>query len=614
MSSARVLSPAPLPKSDPPSKRDAPVSEPPASGAVEPAPAARPMRGARIVCESLLAEGVDVMFGYPGGAILHVYDEIHKLDGRLRHVLVRHEQGAIHAAEGYARSTGKVGVCMVTSGPGATNVVTGLADALMDSVPVVVISGQVPTHLIGNDAFQEADVVGITRPCTKYNYLVRDVSELAIVIKEAFYIARSGRPGPVLIDIPKDVTAQEHPFVYPDRVELPSYKPTVRGHPMQVKKAVEMMRSTERSVLYIGGGVVASNASDEIFELAERLNLPVTPTLMGLGAFPPGHAQSLGMLGMHGTYAANLAMAEANLIVAIGARFDDRVTGRLDCFAKKAKFVHVDIDPTSVNKNVHVDVPIVGDARTVARQMLDALPGEPAPAREGWWAYLRDLQARFPLRFREKKDEIAPQRLMLEVARITGGEAICATDVGQHQMWAAQYYPAKHGRSWLTSGGLGTMGYGLPAAMGAALGNPSRQVLCITGDGSFQMCIQELATCVHEGLDVKIVIVNNNFLGMVRQWQELFYSRRYSEVGMKYFPDFVKIAEAYGATGLRAEKPEELRAVLERGFATPGVVIMDVIVSKEANVYPMMPAGAAHYEIVMEPEPDGSEPEPRDLA
>ncbi len=572
------------------------------------------MRGARIVCESLIAEGVDAMFGYPGGAILHVYDELHKLEGKIRHILVRHEQGAIHAAEGYARSTGKVGVCMVTSGPGATNVVTGLANALMDSTPVVVISGQVPTSLIGNDAFQEADIVGITRPCTKYNYLVRDVSELATVIKEAFYLARSGRPGPVLVDIPKDVTAAEFPFSYPEQVDLPSYKPTIKGHPKQVKRAVDMMLATERTVLYVGGGAVNANASEEVLELAQKLNLPVTPTLMGLGIFPSGHEQALGMLGMHGTYTANMAMAEAELIVSIGARFDDRVTGRLDKFAQKAKFVHVDIDPSSVNKNVKVDVPIVGDAKTVARQMIKALPKSfERPARPEWWAKLRDWQARFPLKYKDRSDVIVPQRLMAELADITQGRDICSTDVGQHQMWAAQYYPATDGRSWLTSGGLGTMGYGLPAAMGAAMGNPDRRVICITGDGSFQMCIQELATCVHENLDVKVVIMNNNFLGMVRQWQELFYSRRYSEVGMKYFPDFVKIADAYGATGLRAEKPEDLRAVLEQGLNTPGTVVMDVIVSKEANVYPMIPAGAAHYEIVLEPD-DEETHEPRELA
>ena len=591
-------------------------SKPPTSAKAIAGPAVgEVMRGARIVCESLLCEGVDTMFGYPGGAILHVYDELHQLSGRINHILVRHEQGAVHAAEGYAQSTGKVGVAMVTSGPGATNVVTGLQNAIMDSTPIVVISGQVPTALIGNDAFQEADIVGITRPCTKYNYLVKDVSELATVIKEAFYLARSGRPGPVLIDLPKDVTAAEYPFHYPDKLDLPSYKPTIKGHPKQVKRAVDMMINTEKSVLYVGGGAVNAGADAEVLELATRLNLPVTPTLMGLGSFPGGHEQCLGMLGMHGTYTANMAMAEAELIVSIGARFDDRVTGRLDKFAQKAKFVHVDIDPSSVNKNVKVDVPIVGDAKSVTQQMVDAIPRDLGPPeRKQWWAYLRDLQKRFPLSFKEKKDCIAPQRVMVELADITKGEDICATDVGQHQMWAAQYYPATHGHNWLTSGGLGTMGYGLPAAVGAAMGNPDRRVICVTGDGSFQMCIQELATCVHEGLNIKVLIMNNNFLGMVRQWQELFYSRRYSEVGMKYFPDFVKIAEAYGATGLRAERPEELREVMEKGLNTPGTVVMDITVSKEANVYPMIPAGAAHYEIVMEPDDEGEEPEPRELA
>lgn len=574
------------------------------------------MRGAKIVVESLLAEGVDTVFGFPGGAILHVYDELHAYQDRLRHVLVRHEQGAIHAAEGYARSTGRVGVCVVTSGPGATNVVTGLANALMDSTPVVVVSGQVPATLIGNDAFQEADIVGITRPCTKYNYLVRDVSEIASTLKEAFYLARSGRPGPVLVDLPKDITAAMAPFVYPDRVDLPSYKPTTRGHAVQVKKAVELLLGAERVVLYIGGGVVQADAIQEIAHLAERLNLPVAPTLMALGAFPAGHSQCLGMLGMHGTYTANMAMAEAEVILCVGARFDDRVTGRRDAFARKAKIIHVDIDPTSLNKSIRVDVPIVGDAKTVVRQLLDELPrgtGE-RPARAAWWATIRDWQRRFPLRYKRQADRIMPQLVMEEVARLTQGEDICATDVGQHQMWAAQYYPANHPRSWLTSGGLGTMGYGLPAAVGAAVGNPERRVLCVTGDGSIQMCIQELATCVHENLNVKIIIMNNNFLGMVRQWQELFYSRRYSAVGMQYFPDFVKIAEAYGAKGLRAEKPSELTAVLAEGLAAPGTVIMDIIVEKEANVYPMIPAGAAHYEMVLGPDHEGAEPEPREIA
>ena len=582
----------------------------------QPAPAspADPMRGARILLECLLEEGADTIFGYPGGAILHVYDELAKMRGRIRHVLVRHEQGAVHAAEGYARSSGRVGVAMVTSGPGATNTITGLANAYMDSTPIVVISGQVATHLIGNDAFQEADIVGITRPCTKYNYLVRDVHELAVIVKEAFYLARSGRPGPVLIDLPKDVSAQSCAFSYPSHVDLPSYRPSTRGHPLQVRRAVELMAKTEKAVLYVGGGVVASNGSAELLTLAERLNLPVTPTLMGLGCFPSGHELCLGMLGMHGTYAANMAMAKADLVVAIGARFDDRVTGKLEEFAKHATIVHVDIDPASVNKNVKVDVPIVGDAKSVLEQMLEVLPEGPAPVRDAWWNTLRAWQRDFPLSYRDEPGVIKPQALMRALAAITRGEAICATDVGQHQMWAAQYYPVRHGRSWLTSGGLGTMGYGLPAAMGAAFANPHRTVLLVTGDGSFQMTLQELATCVAENLDVKVVVMNNGCLGMVRQWQELFYSRRYSEVGMKFFPDFVKLAEAYGAKGLRATKPEELSAVLEEGFATRGVVVMDVIVSEEENVYPMIPAGAAHYEIVMAPDADAAPPEPRDLA
>ncbi len=578
------------------------------------APVGEVMRGARIVVESLIQEGVDILFGYPGGAILHVYDELHKQSSRISHILVRHEQGAAHAAEGYARSTGKVGVCMATSGPGATNLVTGLTNAMMDSTPIVAITGQVATKFIGNDAFQEADIVGITRPCTKYNYLVKDVKDLAETIKEAFYIARSGRPGPVLVDIPKDVTANEYPFLWPESVDIPSYKPTVKGHPLQVKKAVDLIRQYEKAVLYIGGGVVNAGAAPEILELAERLNLPVTPTLMALGSFPPGHPQSLGMLGMHGTYTANIAMHEAELIINIGARFDDRVTGAVEHFARKAQKIHVDVDPSSVNKSVKVDLPIVGDARVVTRQLIDALPPGPPPERASWWARLRELQKDHPLRFREKGDAIMPQRVLVELADLTKGRYICSTDVGQHQMWAAQYYPADSPRKWLTSGGLGTMGYGLPAAMGAAMGHPGETVLCISGDGSFQMCIQELATCVHEGLNVKIIILNNNFLGMVRQWQELFYSRRYSEVGMKYFPDFVKIAEAYGATGLRAEKPSEVRAVLEKGLTTKGTVVMDIIVSKEANVYPMMPAGAAHYEIQEDPMVDSPSPEPRELA
>lgn len=559
------------------------------------------MRGAKILVECLLKENVDLLFGYPGGAILHVYDELHQAQDRIRHVLVRHEQGAVHAAEGLAQSTGEVGVCMVTSGPGATNIVTGLQNALMDSTPLVVITGQVPTALIGTDGFQEADVVGITRPCTKYNYLVKDVKQLAATVKEAFHLARSGRPGPVLIDIPKDITAQECEFIYPDSVDLPSYKPTVVGHPLQVKKAIELIQRYEKAILYVGGGVVAAGAEPELYELAKRLNVPVTPTLMGLGCYPPSDLQNVGMLGMHGTFTANKSMAESELIIAVGARFDDRVTGRVDKFALKAKKIHIDIDPTSLNKNIQVDVPIVGDAKNVLRQILDGLPKEPPPPREHWWGLVNSWLKKYPLAYKDSTECIKPQRMFEELAKITQGRYICSSDVGQHQMWTAQYYPFQSARKWLNSGGLGTMGYGLPAAMGAATKSDDL-VICVTGDGSFQMCIQELATCVHEALEVKIVIMNNNFLGMVRQWQEMFYSRRYSEVGMKYFPDFKAIAEAYGATGLRAEKPQELAAVLEQGLNTPGTVIMDIIVDKESNVFPMLPAGAAHYEMTMDPE------------
>jgi acetolactate synthase I/II/III large subunit len=577
-------------------------------------PTGEVMRGARIILECLLKEGADTVFGYPGGQILHVYDELFKMKDQIRHILVRHEQGAVHAAEGYARSTGKVGVAIVTSGPGATNTVTGLANAYMDSTPIVVITGQVSTTLIGNDAFQEADIVGITRPCTKYNYLVRDVAELASIVKEAFYLARSGRPGPVLIDLPKDVTAATCAFSYPEKVDLPSYKPSTRGHAMQIRRAVDLIAKTENVILYVGGGVVSSGGSAELRELAERQNIPVTPTLMGIGNIPSGHPLCLGMLGMHGTYTANMAMANAELMLAIGVRFDDRVTGRLDAFAKKATIVHVDVDPSSVNKNVPVHVPIVGDARTVLKQMLEALPVGSPPPREAWWATLKGWQKQHPLSYRKNEAEIMPQAVVAELAAITKGEAICATDVGQHQMWAAQYFPISHPRSWLTSGGLGTMGYGLPAGVGAAVGNPDRDVIVITGDGSIQMKIQEIATAVSENLNLKIIVLNNGHLGMVRQWQEMFYSRRYSHVGMKYFPDFVKVAEAYGATGLRATTPEELRPVLERALKTPGVVLVDVIVTAEENVYPMMPAGAAHYEILTDPAADNEPHEPRDLA
>ena len=561
------------------------------------------MRGARILCESLLREGVDTIFGYPGGAVLHIYDELLNMRDRLAHVLCRHEQGAIHMAEGYAKATGKVGVALVTSGPGATNAVTGIANAYLDSTPLVVISGQVPRKLIGTDAFQEADTVGITRPCTKYNYLVKDVHDLADIVKEAFYIASSGRPGPVLIDIPKDVTAEQTEFVYPERVLLPGYRPYKRGNAQEVVRAVEMMRKARRPILYVGGGVIHSNGSAELVELAEKLNLPVTPTLMGLGCFPSGHRLSLGMLGMHGTYWANMAISESDAIIAIGVRFDDRVTGALDKFAPHAEIIHVDVDPSSIDKNRRVQVPIVGDAKSVMRQMLDLLAGEdPEAARarlDRWWEQIEGWKEYAPLTYRDSDEVIMPQHLVKQLYNLTKGDAIIATDVGQHQMWLAQYYPFNGPRQSLTSGGLGTMGFGFPAALGAQVAFPDRQVIAFVGDGGFQMTAQELATAVQHKANVKIIVMNNNYLGMVRQWQEIFYDGAYSHVNMQWLPDFVKLAEAYGATGLRATRPDQLRGVLERGLATPGVVVMDVLVAEEANVYPMVPAGAGLKEMVL---------------
>ena len=610
MKAAPIAEAAPAPRPAP----AVPASTTPAAPAAE-----VEMRGAAILIESLLREGVSTIFGYPGGAILHVYDELARARDRITHVLVRHEQGAVHAAEGYARSTGQVGVVLVTSGPGATNCVTGLTNALMDSTPIVCITGQVPTHLIGNDAFQEADVVGITRPCTKYNYLVKDVRDLARVVKEAFFLARTGRPGPVVIDLPKDVTAAKTRFVYPETVSLPSYRAAGRGDPRLVRRAVGMMVAAERPVLYVGGGIVNAGAAAELLELSERLNLPVTPTLMGLGGFPSAHPLCLGMLGMHGTYAANMGVTHADLLIALGSRFDDRVTGRLKDFAPDAQVIHVDVDPSSINKNRAVEVGIVGDARLVLRQMLDCLDREVRlegpPPRVTWWGTLRAWAAQHPYRYRRRRGVIMPQAVIEELHRLTRGEAIVTADVGQHQMWVAQYYGFKRPRQWLNSGGLGTMGYGFPAAIGAAKAHPDRTVVCVTGDGSFQMCIQEMATAVQEKVNVKVVVINNNYLGMVRQWQELFYSRTYSEVGLEWLPDFVRLAEAYHATGLRASKPEELRPVLEKGLSAPGLVVMDMIVSQEESVYPMVPAGASLREMVLDPPDDPSEePEPRDLA
>ena len=563
----------------------------------------QPVRGARILCEALLREGVDTIFGYPGGAVLHIYDELHQMRGRLHHVLSRHEQGAIHMAEGYAKATGKVGVALVTSGPGATNAVTGIANAFMDSTPLVVISGQVPRKMIGTDAFQEADTVGITRPCTKYNYLVKDVRDLAEITREAFHIAGTGRPGPVLVDIPKDVTADTTSFNYPDRISLPGYRPGLRGSLQQVKRAVERICEARRPVLYVGGGVIHSNGSEELLELAEKLSLPVTPTLMGLGCFPSGHRLSLGMLGMHGTYWANMAISDSDLIIALGVRFDDRVTGALDKFAPNATIIHVDIDPTSVSKNVRAHIPIVGDARSVVQQMLDLLPDQARESSEhrlaGWWEQIEAWKEYAPLAYKNSDQVIMPQYLVEELYRQTKGGAIIATDVGQHQMWLAQYYAFKGPRQSLTSGGLGTMGFGFPAALGAQIAFPNRQVIAFVGDGGFQMTAQELATAVQYKANIKIVVMNNNYLGMVRQWQEIFYAGAYSQVNMQWLPDFVKLAEAYGAVGLRATRPDQLPGVLRRGLATPGVVVMDILVSEEASVYPMVPAGAGLKEMVL---------------
>jgi acetolactate synthase-1/2/3 large subunit len=489
--------------------------------------------------------------------VLHIYDELARMPNQLRHILARHEQGAVHMAEGYAKSTGQCGVVLVTSGPGATNAVTGIANAFMDSTPLVVITGQVPRKMIGTDAFQEIDTVGITRPCTKHNYLVRDVNELAEVVHEAFYIARTGRPGPVVIDIP---------------------------------------------ILYVGGGVIHANGSDELLELAEKMSFPVTPTLMGLGCFPSGHPLSLGMLGMHGTYWANMAISESDLIVAVGVRFDDRVTGAIEKFAPQAQIIHVDVDPSSVSKNVRAHLPVVGDAKTVMRQMLELLPEEPRANAERlalWWKQIADWKEFAPLSYENSDSVIKPQFLCQELDRLTGGDAIIATDVGQHQMWLAQYYGFNGPRQSLTSGGLGAMGFGFPAALGAQLAFPDRQVIAFVGDGGFQMTAQELATAVQYRTNTKIIVMNNNYLGMVRQWQEIFYDKTYSAVEMESTPDFVKLAEAYGAVGLRATKPNELTAVLEQGLSTNGVVVMDIVVSPEENVYPMIPPGAGLKEMVL---------------
>jgi acetolactate synthase-1/2/3 large subunit len=570
--------------------------------------------GAEIILESLKREGVKYIFGYPGGVVLNIFDMLYD-DKEIKLILSRHEQGAVHAADGFARASGKPGVVLVTSGPGATNTVTGIATASMDSVPLVVMSGQVPTLLIGNDAFQEADIVGITRPCTKYNFLVKDVSELSLTMREAFHIATSGRPGPVLIDLPKDVTAGKAEFTWPD-IDIRSYKPTYEGNRWMIAKAAGLMAKAARPVIIAGGGVIISAAHKELKELAQLTNIPVAMTLMGLGAFPGSHKLSLGMPGMHGTYYANKAIQEADLIVAIGMRFDDRVTGKTDAFAPHAKIVHIDIDPTSIRKNVRVDVPVVGDSRRVLSALVKVLKQEHkeqwGEVRKAWLRQVERWKKERPLSYHYSDKVIKPQFVVEKIYELTRGDAIIATEVGQNQMWAAQFYKYDKPRRLLSSGGLGTMGFGLPAAIGAQLAFPDRLVIDIAGDGSIQMNIQELATAVLNKLPVKVAILNNQYLGMVRQWQELFFNERYSYTFLhETTPDFVKVAEAYNAVGLRAEKPSEVEPVLKEAFKTDRPVVMDFRVDWKEKVYPMVPAGAAIDNMLFEPEEEKAAKKPK---
>ncbi|HTY21049.1 MAG TPA: biosynthetic-type acetolactate synthase large subunit [Geobacteraceae bacterium] len=562
------------------------------------------MNGARILLECLKLEGVDTVFGYPGGTVINLYDELFSFK-EIRHILPRHEQAGVHAADGYARASGKVGVAIATSGPGATNTVTGIATAYMDSIPLVVITGQVPTALIGNDAFQEADIVGITRPCTKHNFLVKDVRDLATIVKKAFYIARSGRPGPVLIDLPKDVQIAATEFKYPDTIELRGYKPTLEGHARQIEKAVGMLLAAKKPVIYVGGGAVLANASNELSELAMKMDLPVTTTLMGLGSFPGNNPLALGMLGMHGSYYANMAVSHSDLLVAVGARFDDRVTGKIATFAPHAKIIHIDVDPTSIKKNVRVDLPIVGDVRGVLAKMLKVLE-EQGDAIDGfrraiapWLMEIDEWKQKHPMTFKHSTSVIKPQLVIQKLRELSDPDAIVATDVGQNQMWTAQFFTFTMPRTFLSSGGLGTMGYGLPAAMGAQAAFPGRQVIAVCGDGGFQMNMQEMASLVQHRLPVKICILNNNFLGMVRQWQELFFDKRYSQTCMELPIDFIKLAEAFGAKGFQATKPGEVESVIKKGFKTAGPVIMEFKVAREEKVLPMVPAGASLTEMVL---------------
>ena len=565
----------------------------------------RRMTGSEIILEALSDQGVEIIFGYPGGAVLPIYDALFK-QNRLRHILVRQEAGAVHAAEGYARSTGRVGTVLVTSGPGATNAVTGLADAFMDSIPLVCLTGQVATHMIGNDAFQEADTVGITRPCTKHNYLVKDVNDLARLMHEAYYVARSGRPGPVVVDLPKDIQLAEGVYTVPDGSTHRTYRPRIEGDPTQVERAVELIAGAKRPIFYAGGGVINSGprAAELLSELVRMTGYPVTTTVMGLGGYPGTDPRCLGMLGMHGTYEANLAMAHCDVMVAIGSRFDDRVTGRLDAFSQGSKKIHIDIDPSSINKNVPVDVPIVGDVAHVLAQInarLRAREARPdAEALQQWWAQIEEWRARKCLGYQSSDSVIKPQYALERLyEHIKDSNVYITTEVGQHQMWAAQFLKFDQPNRWMTSGGLGTMGYGLPAAMGAQLAHPDAMVIDVAGEASILMNIQELSTIAQYQLPVKVFILNNACMGMVRQWQEILHGGRYSESYVEALPDFVKLAESFGAVGLRATQPSEVDSVIEEMLATKKAVIVDVAVDRKENCFPMIPSGAAHYDMIL---------------
>ncbi len=561
------------------------------------------MLGAQMFFETLLHEGIEVIFGLPGGYVLKVYDIMPQYtNGRIKHVLARHEQGATHMADGYARASGRPGVVLCTSGPAATNTVTGIATAQMDSSPVVVFTGQVPTPYLGSDAFQEADHIGITRPCTKHNYLVRKTADLPRAMMEAFYIATTGRPSPVLVDMPKDVLIGEDEFVIPDEISLRGYKPSIKGHPGQIKRAVEMLLSAKRPLIFGGGGLIWGEATEELKELAHRLQIPVTLTLMGLGAFPSGDPLFISMVGMHGSYAANMAVHECDLVLSIGARFDDRATGgNFGKFAPNAKIIHIDIDPSTIDKNIRVHCPIVGDAKNILRQFLDLLPGEVKFDRKEWLGQINEWAKNHPLTYNQNGDKILTTYTIDTLCKITNGDAIIVSDVGQHQMWVAQFYKFKKPRTHITSGGLGTMGFGFPAAMGAKFAKPDELVICVAGDGSFQMNMQELATAVENKMDIKIVLLNNRHHGMVRQWQTLFFNSNYSGSYFEVLPDFVKLAESFGAKGLRATRPDELEATLREGIFSEGVVLIEVVVDCEEMVYPMIAPGGAMNEMILDP-------------